>query len=59
MIHNEPLTWIIMEVMSVILFLICMVHALKSERPKQQLFELCCFVLAAGIFEHFGVLPGN
>ena len=50
MIGNHPITWIIMEVMSVVLFLICMVHALKSNRPKQQLFELCCFVLAAGIF---------
>ena len=59
MIGNQPITWIIMEVMSVVLFLICMVHALKSSRPKQQLFELCCFVLAAGIFEHFGVLTGN
>ena len=59
MLPNEPITWIIMEVMSVILFVICMVHALKSERPRQQLLELCCFVLAAGIFEHFGVLTGN
>ena len=59
MINNYPVTWIIMEVMSVVLFAICMVHALKSERPRQQLFELCCFVLAAGIFEHFGVLTGN
>ena len=59
MIRNEPTTWILMELMSILLFTICMVHALKSERPRQQLFELCCFVLAAGIFEHFGVLTGN
>ena len=59
MIGNYPVTWIIMEVMSVVLFAMCMRHALSSDRPKQQLFELCCFVLAAGIFEHFGVLTGN
>ena len=59
MINNYPITWIIMEVMSVILFAICMIHALKSKRPLQQLLELCCFILAAGIFEHFGVLTGN
>ena len=59
MINNYPITWIVMEVMSVVLFLICMIHALKSKRPLQQLFELCCFLLAAGIFEHFGVLTGN
>lgn len=34
-------------------------HALKSDKPKQRLFELCCFVLAAAIFEHVGVLTGN
>ena len=51
MINNYPITWIIMEVMSVVLFVICMIHALKSKRPLQQVFELCCFVLAAAIFE--------
>ena len=59
MIGNQPITWIVMEVMSVVLFLICMIHALKSDRPKQNLLELCCFILAAAIFEHFGVLTGN
>ena len=59
MINSYPITWIIMEVMSVILFVICMIHALKSKRPLQQVFELCCFILAAAIFEHFGVLTGN
>ena len=59
MINGYPITWIVMEVMSVVLFTICMIHALKSDRPLQQLFELCCFILAAAIFEHFGVLTGN
>ena len=59
MIGNFPITWIIMEVMSVVLFAICMRHALNSDRPKQKLFELCCFILAAAIFEHVGVLGGN
>ena len=59
MIGNYPASWVIMEVMSVILFAMCMRHALNSDRPKQKLFELCCFVLAAAIFEHVGVLMGN
>ena len=59
MIGNQPITWIIMEVMSVVLFAMCMRHALCSDRPKQKLFELCCFVLAAALFEHVGVLGGN
>ena len=59
MIGNYPVTWIIMEVMSVVLFAMCMRHALSSDRPKQKLFELCCFVLAAALFEHVGVLGGN
>lgn len=59
MIGNYPITWIIMELMSAVLFIVCMRHALNSERPKQKLFELCCFVLAAALFEHVGVLGGN
>lgn len=59
MIANYPITWILMEVISVILMVLCMVHALKSDRPKQKVFELCCFVLAAALFEHVGVLGGN
>lgn len=56
---NYPVTWIIMEVMSVVLFAMCMRHALNSDRPKHKIFELCCFVLAAALFEHVGVLGGN
>ena len=59
MIGNYPVTWIIMEVMSVVLFAMCMRHALNSDHPKQKLFELCCFILAAAIFEYVGVLGGN
>lgn len=59
MLGNYPITWLLTELMSIILFVICMFHALKSENQSQRLFELCAFIIAAAIFEHFGVLTGN
>ena len=59
MIGEYSVTWLITELLSVVLFALCMVHALNSDKPKQKLFELVCFVLAAAIFEHLGVLTGN
>ena len=59
MIGEFSVTWLITELLSVVLFVLCMLHALTSDKPKQKLFELICFILAAAIFEHFGVLTGN
>ena len=55
MIGNYPITWLITELVSVVLFTLCMFHALKQEQPKQALFELLCFVIGSGIFENIGV----
>lgn len=59
MIGVYPITWLITEALSIVLFVVCMNHALHSDHPRQRLFELCCFILAAAIFEHVGVLTGN
>lgn len=59
MIGEYSITWLVTEVLSLVLFAVCMNHAMKSDKPKQRLFELCCFILAAAIFEHVGVLTNN
>lgn len=56
MIGNYPITWLVTEALSIILFSMCMVHALRQSDYKTRLLELCCFVLGAAIFEHVGVL---
>ena len=56
MIGNYPISWLISEVMSVILFAACMVHAIGREDGKARLFELLCYLIAAALFEHAGVL---
>ena len=56
MIGNYPITWLVTEVLSIVVFSLCMVHALNQTDYKRRLLELCCFVLGAAIFEHVGVL---
>ncbi len=56
MVGNYPITWLVTEVLSIILFSMCMVHALHQSDYKSRLLELCCFVLGSAIFEHVGVL---
>lgn len=56
MIGNYPVTWLVTELLSVVLFSLCMIHALNQPDYKRKLMELCCFVLGSAIFEHVGVL---
>lgn len=56
MIGNYPVTWLVTEILSVILLLLCMFHALKQPDYKIKLFELLCFIVGSAIFEHVGVL---
>ncbi|MGN1192052.1 MAG: carotenoid biosynthesis protein [Dorea sp.] len=58
MIFGTPISWFINEIISSILFLICMIHAIKSEKSIQRVLELICYVLTAGIFENIGVWQG-
>ena len=59
MIGEYPITWLAAEVISVALFTLCLLHALKQADARHRVLELVCFVIGAGIFEHVGVLTGN
>lgn len=52
---NSPTTWLLAEILSIILLFICVIHASKQEKPSISLLELAGFVLAAGLFENIGV----
>lgn len=56
MIGDYPITWLVTELLSIVLFSLCMIHALKQKDALRRTLELCCFVLGAAIFEHVGVL---
>lgn len=58
MIFGTPVSWFINEIIGTALFMICMIHALKSENPINRMLELVCYVLTAGIFENIGVWQG-
>lgn len=58
MIFGTPISWFINEIIASVLFLLCIVHILKNEKPIQKLLELFCYVLTAGIFENIGVWAG-
>ena len=55
MIGNYPITWVISDALSLILFSLCLIHALNHEDSKHRVLELCCFTIGSTIFEHFGV----
>ncbi len=56
MIGNYPVTWLITELLSVILFIVCLFHALRQEDYKFETFKLLMFVVGSAIFEHVGVI---
>ena len=58
---STPITWGLVEVLSIILFLICMVDAFRNNEEQVRLYrvlELFGYVIYAGIFENIGVLTG-
>ncbi|MGN1140409.1 MAG: carotenoid biosynthesis protein [Oliverpabstia sp.] len=58
MIFGTPVSWFINEMIGSVLFLICIIHALKSNNPINRMLELICYLLTAGIFENIGVWQG-
>lgn len=54
MIFGTPISWLLVEVFSVILFLASINHAIKQERPFLKVLELFGFILGAAIFENIG-----
>lgn len=55
MVGSYSVTWITTEILSILLFMLCLLHALKSDDAKFRTMTLFCFVIAAAIFEHVGV----
>ena len=55
MIGQYPLTWVINDIFAIILFFMCLFHALRQKNYQNKVFELIMFVFGAGIFEHVGV----
>lgn len=55
-IGNYPLTWLVTELLSIILFVLCMFHALRQNNYQIKLFELLMFIIGSAVFEHVGVL---
>ena len=51
-----PLTWLVNEILSIVLLVACIFHALAQPEPVIQLFLLLCFIFGAAVFEHVGVL---
>ena len=56
MIGNYPITWLVTEIISVVLFVACLLHAMNQPNAKARVLELLCFLIGAAIFEHAGVL---
>lgn len=58
MIFGTPISWFINEIIGTVLFMVCLIHALKCENPVNRMLEIICYVLTAGIFENIGVWQG-
>lgn len=54
MIFGTYASWLLVEIFSVVLFLITMNHAMKQDKPFIRVLELFGFVLGAAIFENVG-----
>ena len=58
---STPATWVIVEILALILFFYCLADIVKKNEDKTRIFrvfELFGFIVYAGIFENIGVL-GN
>lgn len=55
MVFETPISWLLVEIFSIILFFICLNHASKQENSIFYILELFGFVLGAGLFENVGV----
>jgi hypothetical protein len=55
LVFGMPVSWIVIEVLSLVLFFFCMRHAMRQPSPFSRVMELFGFVLGAAIFENIGV----
>ncbi|MBZ0098942.1 MAG: carotenoid biosynthesis protein, partial [Taibaiella sp.] len=52
---DTPITWLIAEILAVVLFVICMLHASRQENGIIRMLELFGFIVYAAVFENVGV----
>ncbi len=55
MLFGMPITWIIAELLALIIFFLCLIHASRRTDSIYRIMELFGFVIAAAIFENIGV----
>lgn len=55
MIFGTPITWFIAEVLSAVLFILCIIHAAKQEHGIIRVLTLLGFILYSAMFENVGV----
>jgi len=55
MISGMPISWLTVEIFSLILFFTCIAHASRQENPGTRILEFFGFVIGAAIFENIGV----
>lgn len=58
MIFGTPVTWFVAELLSVVLFILCIVHASKREHGIVRILELFGFLIYSAIYENIGVYTG-
>lgn len=59
MLLGMPVTWLLAEVLVLVLFLACVVHATRQPAATNTVMVLLGFVLFASIFENIGVASGR
>lgn len=55
MILGSPLSWLLTELVALVLFFVVMAHAVRQEDPVCRVLELFAFIVSAAIFENIGV----
>jgi uncharacterized membrane protein len=55
MILGTPITWLFVEILAVVLFIICIIHASKQENALIKTLEMLGFIVYSGIYENIGV----
>jgi hypothetical protein len=55
MIFGTPITWFVAEVIALVLFIFCVVHASKQEHGTIKILALIGFLIYSAIFENIGV----
>jgi uncharacterized membrane protein len=55
MVFGTPITWFIVEILTAVLFVICIIHASKEEHGIIKILTLFGFIIYSGIFENIGV----